>query len=101
MRHLASRCLFAVAFACFGWIALAQSEAWIFNAREGARLAERLGEGSIRDPSPVEFPRRTARDEAEPGRAFGIVELPRLGITSLVAEGSDDGTLGVAVGRLP
>jgi sortase A len=40
-----------------------------------------------------------ARRAAVPGRAFGRIDLPRLSLSALVAEGTDAATLNVAVGH--
>ncbi len=41
------------------------------------------------------------RTLARPGRAWGRIEVPRLGLRAFVAEGIDPATLRVAVGHLP
>ncbi len=43
---------------------------------------------------------RTHESAADPA-AMGLLEIPRLGISAIVADGSDDATLARAVGRVP
>jgi sortase A len=88
-----------LALACAGTCALAYVRAELFTVVERARLSARLGErpGAWgRSPGSSR-----ARAEALHGRAWGRLDLPRLGLSALVAEGVDDETLGVAVGHFP
>ncbi len=89
-----------MALACSGTCTLAYARAARFARVEGDRLASVLaGRGSThRAPPP---PRVEPREEARPGRAWGRLDVPRLGLSALVAEGVDDATLGVAVGHFP
>jgi sortase A len=92
--------LLCVASASLGTYALAQLRAEVYSVLEQARISPLLGEGegALR-PSPAATGR--ARAEASPGLAWGRLELPRLGLSALVAEGVDDRTLDVAVGHFP
>jgi sortase A len=94
--RLAHRVLLALALACAGTYALARARAHIFAAVEDARLSPLL-EGRS---APLASTGRT-RAEARAGHAWGRLELPRVGLSVLVAEGVDEGTLGVAVGHFP
>lgn len=91
------RGLLAVAMICGATLALAYGRAQLYTVLEGARLSALLGEG-LGASGP--FATR-ARAVARPGRAWGRLDLPRLGLSALVAEGVDDRTLGVAVGHFP
>ena len=91
------RGLLAVALTCAGTYALAQVRARLYTAVEDAHLSA-LQEGG--DASAGSSGRR-ARAEARAGRAWGRLELPRVGLSALVAEGVGEGTLGVAVGHFP
>jgi sortase A len=96
----AERTLFASAVLCLGLYAAGTGEAWLFGLREDARLAAASGEGSaVPGPSPA-F-RARLRYSAEAGHAWGRIEVPRLGLDALVAEGIDPATLRVAVGHIP
>ena len=90
------RGLLALALICVGTYALAQVRAHIFTAIEGARVSALLEGRAASLPSTAR-----ARAEARVGRAWGRLELPRLGLSALVAEGVDAQTLGVAVGHFP
>jgi sortase A len=97
----ARRGLLAVALACGGTCALSLLRAARFTRVEGDRLASVLAGEGLQASSSSPAAGRRARGEARPGRAWGRIEVPRLGLSELVAEGVDDATLGVAVGHLP
>ena len=90
------RGLLALALTCAGTYALAQVRAHLYTAIEGARVSALVEGRAVSLPSTAR-----ARAEARIGRAWGRLELPRLGLSALVAEGVDEGTLGVAVGHFP
>jgi sortase A len=89
-RRWLERALFALAFVSLGLFSVKHLEAWRFARAEGARLDARLGGG--RDG--------TARRIAGPGRAWGRIDVPRVGVSALVVEGTDLDTLDVAVGHI-
>jgi sortase A len=91
------RGLLAVALTCAGTYALAQVRARFYTAVEDAHLSALLEGGDASGGSSGQ----RARAEARAGRAWGRLELPRLGLSALVAEGVDDATLGVAIGHVP
>ena len=102
VRRAAERACFGLAFVCLGTFAAGKGQAWLFEHRERARLTAAAGEGLpvIGSPSPAVSP-RLLRHSALPGRAWGRIEIPRLGVDALVAEGVDAATLRVAVGHVP
>jgi len=93
--------LLAVAAVCGSTFVLAHVRAQVYTALEQHRLDSVLsGEGpGASGPSPAAAGR--ARAESHPGRARGRLEMPRLGVSALVAEGVDERTLAVAVGHFP
>jgi sortase A len=91
------RGLLALALTCAGTYALAQARAHLFTALEDARLSALLEGGDASSSATGQ----KARADAQAGRAWGRIELPRLGLSALVAEGVDAGTLSVAVGHFP
>jgi sortase A len=100
----AERTLFASAVLCLGLYGAGTGEAWLFGFREQARLAAASGEGSaVPGPSPASHasPSPGLRHLAEAGHAWGRIEVPRLRLDALVAEGIDPATLRVAVGHVP
>ncbi len=46
-------------------------------------------------------PQTRARESGADPAAMGLLEIPRLGVSAIVADGSDDATLARAVGRVP
>jgi LPXTG-site transpeptidase (sortase) family protein len=71
------------------------------------RLREAMGERRLRQAwshetheTAVEPLRRTA-PRPNSGDLLGRLEIPRLGVSGLIAEGDDDGTLRTAIGHLP
>jgi LPXTG-site transpeptidase (sortase) family protein len=91
------RGLLAVALTCAGTYALAQVRARFYTAVEDAHLSALLEGGDASGGSSGQ----RARAEARAGRAWGRLELPRLGLSALVAEGVGEETLSVAVGHFP
>jgi sortase A len=74
-------------------------EAHLYQALENQRLEAEL---NARRPGVPSAPSITPRRERRPiGSLIGRVEIPRLGFRAIVLEGSDSGTLRVAVGRIP
>jgi sortase A len=96
------RGLFLAAVVLLGAYAGAELQARLYLAVEGPRLAALLaGEGSGPSGLPSAFVANGARKAARPGRAWGRLEVPRLGLEALVSEGVDEATLAVAVGHFP
>lgn len=111
LRHL-ERALWVVAALGIGWFLVAQLEGDLYQAREEARLEEQLAS----PPGPAErAAERTAARPTElpgeeepppsppspPGSAFGRLAIPRLGLSVVVAGGTDKRTLRRAVGHIP
>jgi sortase A len=108
----AERGLLWAALGLFSLYGFAKAHAWFFELRETQRLSELSSAASSSgvanltavpgdiEARPSAFPSQ-ARRAALPGRAFGRIELPRLSVSALVAEGTDAATLNVAVGHLP
>ncbi len=84
------RVLFVVGVACLGvWAAATVHARWV-NAREGRRFDRIVTERS------GAFPTRPG-DE----RLIGRIEVPRVGISTVILEGDDEATLADAVGHIP
>jgi sortase A len=84
-----------------GAYTLARADAWWYETREAGRLEAALREGSEQsDPSQSGLAGR-ARTLARSGSAWGRLELPRIEVSALIAEGVDARTLRRAVGHLP
>lgn len=106
------RALWVVAALGIGWFLVAQLEGDLYQAREEALLEERLAASRPSErPAeraavrPAELPGeeepREAPAPAPPGSAFGKLAIPRLGLSVVVAGGTDKRTLRRAVGHIP
>jgi len=100
LRRTTGRGLFAVAAVCGSTGALPHIRAQVSTTLEQDRLDSVLAGGNPGLSRPPDATGR-ARAEARPGQAWGRFEVPRLGVSVLVAEGVDERTLGVAVGHFP
>jgi sortase A len=98
------RALFACAVLLLGYCGLALVDAWVFQRRESSDL-DRL----VRDRRIVQHgaadPRLAASPKEPPAVAtdgpIGRIEIPRLRLSVIVAEGVDKSTLRHAVGHIP
>jgi len=84
MRWLERACL-AIGVVCLSWIGLEQLEAASFR-RYLESTSPELRKADSRRARPV---------------LVGRLDIPRLGVSDLIAEGDDDRTLGAAIGHLP
>ena len=103
------RALIAVGIVCVGWVGLVTLQGEMNRSRvrtlepsnprtldpsTSLRVAPSNVEGRTVEPLPMPIaPRR--------GTVFGVLEIPRLRFSEVVAEGDDDATLNVAIGHLP
>lgn len=93
------RLLFAGAVSMFGYDGFILVDAWLFQHREDRRLDRVLTERQSGRDSPADSP-EALRTTAN-GGMFGRIVIPRLGLSVVVAEGVDNGTLRRAVGHIP
>jgi sortase A len=84
LRWVERACL-AIGVVCLSWIGLGQLEAASFR-RYLESTSPELTKTDARRAHPV---------------LVGRLEIPRLGVSDLIAEGDDDRTLGAAIGHLP
>ncbi len=103
-----------------GWFVAVQAETRLYQGREEARLeralaagtgaaavatAGRAGAGLTELPGEEgasgQAAAGTAAPELPPGAAIGRIEVPRLGVSAIVASGIDRRTLRRAVGHVP
>ncbi len=101
MRWL-ERSLSVVAVLSLGYYAWARLDSGLYQAAQGARLDAILREafgGSVR-PSEAGSAAATRAETQESG-LIGRIEIPRLGVSAIVAEGTDPRTLRRAVGHVP
>jgi sortase A len=73
-------------------------EAHLYQALQNKRLEEEL---RARRPPVPNAPPPSLHARRPIGSLVGRIEIPRLGFKAIVLEGSDSGTLRVAVGRIP
>ena len=71
-------------------------EARIYQALQNRRLEE-----ALRSERPQQPPAPRRHEPRPLGSLVGRLEIPRLGFSAIVIEGSDGGTLRVGVGRIP
>lgn len=88
------RLLFAFAFSMLGYSGFSLVDAWMFQNRE-RRHFDRLLDGRSSSVSPLALP------IAGSAGLVGRIEIPRLGVSVIVMEGTGRSTLRRAVGHIP
>jgi sortase A len=92
------RVLFAIAVMFLGYYAYFSIEARLYQAFENRELDAILAGA----PPPVTPELNgTERHQPAPGSAIGRIEIPRLGVSTIIRAGSDARTLSLAVGHIP
>ncbi len=84
--------LVALGSVCLIWVGAISMHAVTYQVEQNARLARLISS------SGADVPVEAASDEATP---IGRLEIPRVGLSTVVMEGDDEHTLKVAVGHLP
>lgn len=85
--------LWVVGLSCLGGALATVVDARVYQARQGRAFSDlELGKSA-------ETPGRGSSD-IDP-RVLGLIEIPRIGVSAIVREGDDEGTLAVAVGHIP
>ncbi len=97
------RILFAAAGLALGYCAFFLADMWLYQKWQ-ARELERLSAQESLKP-PVSSQGGPARRQAEAAAAqngglVGLIEIPRLGLSAVVAEGTEESTLRHAVGHI-
>ena len=102
------RALMAVAVLCLGYYSYVRVEAYLYQEWENRQLDAILA-GAPQRESGAERPARAAsgpgaaperRLAPAPGTILGRLEIPRLGVSTIVRAGSDARTLDLAVGHI-
>jgi sortase A len=88
----AARGLLAIGIACLGWSGVVSLTTMRYQRDQHAALERIRAAG----PPPSAVAASVAR-----GDLIGTLEIPRLRLSAVIAEGDDDATLEVAVGHLP
>jgi len=97
------RVLVAVAIFCVGWLVGVYGYGWYFRAERVSAFNELVGDLRDKKPAlpdvgpPAPAPTAAAPEDRD---LVGIIEVPRLGISSPVISGDDERALDVAVGHL-
>jgi sortase A len=93
-RHLpiVERTLFALAAICLGWY-LVQRATTAYEQAAASREFESVHLAVAKTSSPVSRPAT--------GAVVGRIEIPRIGVSAMIREGDDEGTLRHAVGHIP
>jgi sortase A len=87
-----------------GYWSYVNIEAHLYQAFENRELDAILASGGDRTPAPAAgAATRTAKRRAPPapGSLIGRIEIPRLGVSTVIRAGSDARTLRLAVGHIP
>jgi len=87
-----------------GYCAFALSDAWLFQRRERGELERLLRDRRAANevaPQPVSVVFANGAPAAEAGSLIGRIDIPRLLLSVMVAEGVDKTTLRRAVGHIP
>jgi sortase (surface protein transpeptidase) len=92
------RALVALGSVSLIWVGAISMHALTYQVEQNARLA-RLGPSS--DHLAVDRSRDAVAPASEANILIGRLEIPRIGLSAVVMEGDDEGTLNVAVGHLP
>lgn len=87
------RSLFAGAMVLLGYVGFVEVDGWLYQRREALRLDQVLGS--------IAVPQAGVPGASETNGAIGRLEVPRLGVSVMVSEGVDAGTLGRAAGHIP
>ena len=97
------RGLFATGLACLAYCLFVLADAGLYGFVQERRLERALGEEPASSgSSPLGRASASARAEGlRRGELIGRVEVPRVGLRAIVAEGVDSRTLRRAVGHLP
>jgi sortase A len=98
MLRWIERALVVLGSACLLWVGAISMHALTYQVEQHARLA-RLSPSS--DHLAVDRSRDAFVSTTEANAPVGRLEIPRIGLSAVVMEGDDEGTLNVAVGHLP
>jgi sortase A len=88
--------LWTVSAAAFLAVAWMQVGSWAYQARAEWMLAARARVGAVRTPAAA-----MPRPDLETGAPLGRIEVPRLGLSAVIAEGTTALVLSRAVGHVP
>ena len=90
-----------VSIVCLGYYAYAAIESQLYQRFENRELDAILQSAPARPPLPAMATAVRHRPVPARGSAIGRIDIPRLGVSSIVRAGSDARTLRLAVGHIP
>lgn len=92
----------ALGLLCLGYVGFALLDAEAFQAYENWRLARAAKNSPVTAPSPPpsSTPLVATRRTAAPGATLGRIEIARIGVDSIIVEGTDSRSLRRAVGHV-
>lgn len=91
------RLLALVGLVCLGWVGLVTLQAVRYDRRQRATWEQERAAASSSGATII----ADASSAVSYGGVIGILDIPRLGFSELVAEGDGDDVLRVAIGHLP
>jgi LPXTG-site transpeptidase (sortase) family protein len=91
------RGLLVVGLAGLTWCSLVWLQATAYQRNQRDALERTL----MTEPSRQDLPLTSDRQTLAAGSLIGSLEIPRLRVSAMVAEGDDDSTLRIAIGHLP
>jgi LPXTG-site transpeptidase (sortase) family protein len=100
LRH-APVFLIGISVALLGFWVASELDALLYQERQGRRLALLREEENNASSRVAEFAAVSTRAEARTSGLIGRIEIPRLDVSAIIAEGTDDATLRRAVGHVP
>jgi sortase A len=92
------RCLVIIGITCLIWAGATSLSAIVYQVEQSVSLERR--DHSL-DRSEADRPAHGVETPVEASTPIGRLEIPRIGLSVVVAEGDDENTLKVAVGHLP
>ena len=95
------RVLLAIAAVCLGYYTYVSAETMLYQAYENRELDAILQSAPSRPEGTSSASATDARARPGPGSVIGRLEIPRLGVSTVVRAGSDARTLQLAVGHIP
>jgi sortase A len=100
-RTWARRALYAVGLSLLAYCGFVLLDARQFQARENSLLNHLLAEKQVNRIVPSSLPAPGVPAQALTGSLIGRIEIPRLGLSEVITEGSDAKTLRRSLGHIP
>jgi len=88
------RILFAIAGVTLGYCVFFLADMWFYQKRLDEEFERLAARASLKTPAAAQ------PAVVQKGGVVGLLEIPRLGVSAVVAEGTDEGTLRHAVGHI-